>query len=68
MTALAALFAAYAVGLTVVVVVLDWRDSRHLGPARPRPCWVCGRPTRLLDDRGRPSHKVCAEQLLEVSR
>ena len=65
--AAAATLIAYAVGLVVLVAVLDWRDSRHWS-SRPRPCWVCGGQTRLVDDRGRPSHKVCAERLLEVSR
>jgi hypothetical protein len=47
-----------------VTVCLDWsgRDGvRHYGDGRPRPCRSCGRWSLLLDDAGRPQHKVCAE-------
>jgi hypothetical protein len=38
---------------------LDWR--RHRVSRRPRPCVLCGRPALMIDERGNPCHKVCAE-------
>lgn len=41
--------------------LLDWSaKSRWL--AQPQPCQHCGKPASLLNDQGRPSHKVCQEQ------
>ncbi|WP_199823409.1 hypothetical protein [Streptomyces sp. NRRL WC-3742] len=45
------------------MALLDWRDSKHWAP-KPAPCGVCDRPTNLRSDRGKPVHKVCAEQWL----
>jgi hypothetical protein len=42
---------------------LNWsgRDGvQHWGGNR-RPCRICGKPAFLIDDQGRPCHKVCAE-------
>ncbi|MFZ3556438.1 MULTISPECIES: hypothetical protein [unclassified Streptomyces] len=43
--------------------LLDWRDSSHWSWT-PKPCRYCGEPTRLRDSKGKPAHKVCAEQAL----
>ncbi|NJP46509.1 hypothetical protein [Actinacidiphila epipremni] len=42
--------------------VLDWNDPSHWAP-QPGPCCHCGKQAQLLDDLGRHSHKVCAEQV-----
>jgi hypothetical protein len=47
--------------LALDTVRLDWRDSVHWGGDRPGRCRGCGNPTHLLDDSGRPAHKVCVE-------
>lgn len=44
--------------------LLDWRDSSHWNFAGPAPCRYCERPAWLLDGRGHPAHKVCAEQAI----
>jgi hypothetical protein len=31
----------------------------------PRPCVLCGKPSLLLSDDGKPCHKVCAEGWFE---
>ncbi|MCW2498121.1 hypothetical protein [Jatrophihabitans sp.] len=49
--------------MTAPAVQLDWRNGIHWSRRRAK-CRVCKRPTNLRDDKGRPSHKVCAEQLL----
>jgi len=41
-------------------ITFDWRHSSHWG-RRSAECRICNGRTRLLDDRGRPSHKTCAE-------
>jgi hypothetical protein len=44
--------------------VLDWsgRDGvRHWGGGQARSCRSCHQPAFLVDDGGRPQHKVCAE-------
>ena len=43
--------------------LLNWRDPAHWG-WEERPCRYCDRPTRLLDGKGSPAHKVCAEEAL----
>jgi hypothetical protein len=43
-------------------VVLDWSDPAHMLPYR-QPCQLCGNLTYLADEEGRPSHKVCAENV-----
>lgn len=44
------------------MTVLDWRSSAHWNGGRLEKCRMCGELTFLLDDLGRPCHKVCAEQ------
>ena len=46
------------------MALLDWRDSRHWSP-KPEPCGVCEKPTNLRSERGKPVHKVCAEQWID---
>jgi hypothetical protein len=41
-------------------LALSW-GSEHWGGGRPRPCRSCGGWALLVDDQGRPQHKVCAE-------
>jgi len=43
--------------------VLDWRDAKHYS-RRALPCRYCGKPTNLRDSKGKPAHKVHAEQAL----
>lgn len=43
--------------------VLDWREARHYS-SRALPCRYCGQPTNLRDSKGKPAHKVHAEQAL----
>jgi hypothetical protein len=42
--------------------IIDW--SSHRTSSRTSPCIHCGLPPLLLDDAGRPAHKVCAETAL----
>ncbi|QMU79814.1 hypothetical protein GXW83_33065 [Streptacidiphilus sp. PB12-B1b] len=42
------------------MALLNWRDSSHWSDA-PAPCVLCDKPTNLRSDRGKPVHKVCAE-------
>lgn len=42
---------------------LDWSAPHHWNGDHP-PCTHCRTPTHLLDDAGRPAHKICTEQLL----
>ncbi|MDI5968630.1 hypothetical protein POF50_004595 [Streptomyces sp. SL13] len=42
--------------------LFDWHDSRHYDRTADKPCVLCGRPTPLRSDNGKPVHKVCAEQ------
>lgn len=46
--------------ITVTTASFDWSDPSH-GLDEPRPCLYCRKPAHLVDDHGRPSHKVCAE-------
>ncbi|WP_234042579.1 competence protein CoiA family protein [Streptomyces marianii] len=41
--------------------LLDWSAKSHWLP-QPQPCQYCGKPASLVDDHGRPSHKVCKEK------
>lgn len=43
--------------------VLNWSDSRHWGGV-DRTCRYCPLKTRLLDSKGKPAHKVCAERAI----
>jgi hypothetical protein len=47
------------------VTCLDWSGSEHWC-SRRRPCSACGVSTNLLDEDRRPSHKWCAEMLLDL--
>jgi hypothetical protein len=44
--------------------LIDWSDSYHYGHGKQLPCIHCKRPSYLLDDAGRPAHKICAETAL----
>lgn len=44
-------------------VLLDWRAASHWC-WDPAPCRYCGRDTHLRDSKGKPAHKVHAEQAL----
>ena len=46
------------------MALLNWRDSAHWS-GTDKPCVICHKPTPLLSDRGKPVHKVCAEQWIE---
>ena len=46
------------------MIVADWSDAAHWNRGRQTSCIHCGRPTMLLDDAGRPAHKVCGEAAL----
>ncbi|MFI1728226.1 hypothetical protein ACH40E_03090 [Streptomyces acidicola] len=45
--------------------LLDWRDSAHWA-WDPAPCRYCGQPTHLRDSKGKPAHKVHAEEALAI--
>lgn len=44
--------------------VVDWRDRSHW-LAEPQLCRYCKKATSLVDDDGRPTHKVCYEKDLQ---
>ena len=48
--------------MNAATTVLDWSDHQV---TVPRPCRLCGQPALLRDRRGRPTHKTCAERLLD---
>ena len=48
-------------------VALDWSGGEHWTPAR-RPCTWCAAPTNLVDNGGRPAHKVCTEHAVATRR
>jgi hypothetical protein len=39
-------------------IVLDWNDGQHWS-GKQTACVHCGKHSLLLDDTGRPAHKVC---------
>lgn len=45
----------------IAVALLNWQHSEHFDHKADKPCVCCGRPTPLRSDRGKPVHKVCAE-------
>lgn len=45
---------------------LDWRDFKHFDPTGDKPCVLCDKPTPLRSDKGKPVHKVCAENWLDT--
>lgn len=44
------------------MALLNWRSAEHYDHTGDKPCVICARPTPLRSDRGKPVHKVCAEQ------
>jgi hypothetical protein len=44
--------------------LLNWGSSRHWNYTGPAACRYCERPAFLLDSKGHPAHKVCAEAAL----
>ncbi|MCP9988087.1 hypothetical protein LUX01_16760 [Streptomyces sudanensis] len=44
------------------MALLNWRSANHYDHTGDQPCVICTRPTPLRSDRGKPVHKVCAEQ------
>ncbi|MFF9360509.1 hypothetical protein [Streptomyces griseoluteus] len=44
------------------MALLDWRSSKHYDPTGDKPCVLCTKPTPLRSERGKPVHKVCAEE------
>ncbi|MEY9871209.1 hypothetical protein ABH931_000674 [Streptacidiphilus sp. MAP12-33] len=42
------------------MALLNWRDSSHWSKTA-EDCVLCDKPTNLRADRGKPVHKVCAE-------
>lgn len=44
--------------------LLDWRDRSHFNP-NPEPCVICTKPAHMVSDRGKPVHKVCAEEWID---
>jgi hypothetical protein len=45
----------------IAVALLDWRSPEHFDHTGDKPCVICTKPTPLRSDRGKPVHKVCAE-------
>ncbi len=48
------------------VALLDWRSPEHFDHSGDKPCVICTKPTPLRSDRGKPVHKVCAEEWIET--
>ncbi|MFJ2646586.1 hypothetical protein ACIO1C_07660 [Streptomyces sp. NPDC087420] len=46
---------------------LNWRSSEHFDHTGDKPCVLCGTPTPLRSDRGKPVHKVCAENWIDAN-
>ncbi|MEV7201541.1 hypothetical protein [Streptomyces griseoluteus] len=45
------------------MALLDWRSSpEHFDHSGDKPCVLCTKPTPLRSAKGKPVHKVCAEQ------
>jgi hypothetical protein len=47
------------------VALLDWRSPKHFDAFGDKPCVMCDKPTPLRSDRGKPVHKVCAEEWID---
>jgi len=58
---------ATATTMTTTATVLDWSGNEHWSRRR-RPCIHCHQPAYLQDAGDRPSHKTCAEQLINQRR
>lgn len=48
------------------VTLLDWRAAKHYDHTGDQPCVLCDKPTPLRSDKGKPVHKVCAENWLDT--
>ncbi|WP_432161077.1 hypothetical protein [Streptomyces sp. NRRL F-5630] len=48
------------------VALLNWRSAEHYDHNGDKPCAICTKPTPLRSDRGKPVHKVCAEEWIEA--
>ncbi|WP_162850454.1 hypothetical protein [Streptomyces thermolilacinus] len=48
------------------MALLNWRSADHYDHTGDKPCTICAKPTPLRSDRGKPVHKVCAEQWLDT--
>ncbi|OMI84547.1 hypothetical protein BSZ07_38460 [Streptomyces sp. M1013] len=49
----------------IAVALLNWRSSEHFDSSGDKPCVLCDKPTPLRSDRGKPVHKVCAEDWID---
>jgi hypothetical protein len=47
---------------------LNWSHPDHWNRGRRQPCRICGKPSFLLDDAGRPTHKRCIEEAVSNRR
>ncbi|MEV0956687.1 hypothetical protein AB0I97_12465 [Streptomyces sp. NPDC049951] len=47
------------------MALLDWSDKKHYDPTGDKACVLCDKPTPLRSDRGKPVHKVCAEDWID---
>ncbi|MFG3045463.1 hypothetical protein ACGFZR_11120 [Streptomyces sp. NPDC048241] len=45
---------------------LNWRSSDHWDSTGDKPCVLCTKPTPLRSERGKPVHKVCAEEWIDA--
>lgn len=47
------------------MALLNWRSGKHFDHSGDQLCVLCGGPTPLRSDRGKPVHKVCAEDWID---
>jgi hypothetical protein len=47
------------------MALLNWRSADHYDHTGDQPCVICTKPTPLRSDRGKPVHKVCAEEWID---
>ncbi|MFD7942372.1 hypothetical protein [Streptomyces sp. NPDC059744] len=47
------------------MALLNWSSPKHFDPTGDKPCVLCDKPTPLRSDRGKPVHKVCAEEWID---
>jgi hypothetical protein len=45
--------------------LLDWHDRKAHWDDIAYPCILCRQPTNLVSDKGKPTHKACAEAWYE---
>ena len=48
------------------MALLNWSSPRHFDSSGDKPCVLCTKPTPLRSDRGKPVHKVCAEDWINT--